>query len=132
MSFFNPLAKKDDGKKAPSPKRKERRAEQVGTVRVGGAGTGDEKHAAVLKNPRITEKASFITEDGAYTFDCHPNATKRDIARAVQEVYGVKPVKVRTVSLPAKYTYSRGRIGRTAGGKKAIVYLKKGERIEFI
>mgnify|MGYP001580563887 CR=1 FL=1 len=132
MIFFNPIKGKNEEKKASSPKKKEKRAERTATVRVGGLGKGAERHSAVLKNPRITEKASFITEDGAYTFDCMPGATKREIAEAVKEIYGCLPVKVRTLAAPSKNVYSRGKKGATAGGRKAIVYLKKGERIEYI
>ena|SRR3989344_1610220 len=133
MAIFDSFTGKKTEKTAVPRAPKTKRAEHTGTVRIGGThSTGDHPVASVLRNPRITEKASFITEDGAYTFDVLPQATKRDIARAMQEVYGVTPVKVRTVTMPSKNVYSRGRRGVKSGGKKAIVYLKKGERIEFI
>ncbi|MBI1998781.1 MAG: 50S ribosomal protein L23 [Parcubacteria group bacterium] len=129
MALFS--STKKDEKKAPAAK-KEKRALRPATVRVGGVGRSGERYSSVLKNPRITEKASFITEDGAYTFDVVPSATKRDIAQAMKEIYGVTPVKVRTLKVPPKNVYARGKRGVVAGGRKAIVYLKKGERIEFI
>jgi len=42
------------------------------------------------------------------------------------------PIKVRIVNLPSKKTLARGKVGRKPGVKKAYVYLKKGEKIEFI
>ena len=60
-------------------------------------------------------------------------ATKSQIAKAIKEAYGVTPVKVRTLPIRRKQVYFRGMArGASRGGKKAIVYLKKGERIEFI
>ncbi|MBI3019784.1 MAG: 50S ribosomal protein L23 [Parcubacteria group bacterium] len=133
MAFFNPIKRKKENKeKAVSPKKKEKRALLPAAVRVGGLAKSGERYSSVLKNPRITEKASFITEDGAYTFDIRPGATKRDVAQAMKEIYGVTPVKVRTLEIPRKNVYARGKQGVVAGGRKAIVYLKKGERIEFI
>jgi len=129
MSLFS--STKKDEKKTPAAK-KEKRALLPGTVRLSGLAKSGERYSGILKNPRITEKASFITEDGAYTFDILPGATKRDVIQAMKEIYGVTPVKVRTLEIPRKNVYARGKKGVVAGGRKAIIYLKKGERIEFI
>jgi large subunit ribosomal protein L23 len=85
----------------------------------------------VLKNPRITEKASLHQNTGVYTFDVAQSATKTQIAHAVREVYKVSPQKVRIVQVPSKTTRSArtGRAGVKSGGKKAYVYLKNGESI---
>ena len=90
-------------------------------------------HPSVLIRPRITEKAANATARGIYTFDVRVDATKRDIAEAVQAVYRVKPVAVRTVMRPAgrKRLRNRRGFGRIAASKKAYVYLKEGDRIEF-
>ncbi|MEK7185525.1 MAG: 50S ribosomal protein L23 [Patescibacteria group bacterium] len=93
----------------------------------------------VLLNPRITEKATMLAQGGedgkaapVYTFDVHSSATKISIAKAVQDVYNVKPSKVRVVQVPAKKVFSRGKAGVKKGGKKAYVYLKAGEKIEIV
>lgn len=91
--------------------------------------------ASVLLNPRITEKASLLAESNVYTFDVAPKTTKSEIAKAVKAAYKVTPLKVRTVTMAKKATTPRGRKGRpgtTAGGKKAYVYLKKGDKIEVL
>jgi large subunit ribosomal protein L23 len=87
----------------------------------------------IIKNPRITEKSGLQAEGfGVYTFEVMPSANKKSIAKAVLEIYKVKAVKVNIVNLPAKKVFSRGKIGRKASVKKAIVYLKKGDKIEFV
>lgn len=90
---------------------------------------GDVSH--VLKNPRITEKASVHQNIGVYTFDVAQDATKTQIMQAVRESYKVSPAKVRIVQIPSKTTRNMrtGRYGVKSGGKKAYVYLKNGETI---
>ena len=82
--------------------------------------------------PRITEKAAFLGEQGVYAFDISPRATKNEVARAVQEVYSVAPRKVTLVHVPSKRRRNRdGSWGASASGKKAYVFLKKGDKIEL-
>jgi large subunit ribosomal protein L23 len=87
--------------------------------------------AHVLKNPRITEKASMHQSVSVYTFDVAQSATKTQIAEAVRGVYKVSPRKIRIVQIPSKRTRSTktGKRGIKIGGKKAYVYLKNGETI---
>lgn len=70
---------------------------------------------------------------GVYVFDVAVNATKRDIISAVKKAYGVTPRMVRTVTIhPSTVRHARtGKYGTSAGGKKAYVYLKKGETINL-
>jgi large subunit ribosomal protein L23 len=89
-------------------------------------------HAHVLVRPRITEKAGIAAENNIYTFEVTPKATKVQVALAVKEIYKVTPIKVRTVTLPAKDVVVRGKYGRVASVKKALVELKEGDKIEFI
>lgn len=86
----------------------------------------------ILKNPRITEKASMKAESNVYVFEVSRDANKKTIAHAINALYNVKPVKVAVVKIPTKEVFVRGRIGIHGGGKKAYVYLKKGETIEFV
>ena len=90
---------------------------------------GDFAH--VLHTPRITEKASMAMEGSVYVFHVAPNANKRQILAAVQNVYNVKPVKVAVVNVKPKETRNMrtGKKGMKGGFKKAYVYLKKGETI---
>lgn len=82
--------------------------------------------------PRVTEKATTVAEGGIYVFEIEKGTTKREVAKAVEELYKVKPVKVNIVKIPRKQVFVRGKKGFKAGGKKAYVYLKNGEKIEII
>jgi large subunit ribosomal protein L23 len=85
----------------------------------------------VLQNPRITEKATMHSAESVYTFDVSESATKRDIMAAVRRMYSVTPRMVRVLSIPRKEVRNvrTGKRGVKGGGKKAYVYLKKGETI---
>ncbi|MEK7176143.1 MAG: 50S ribosomal protein L23 [Patescibacteria group bacterium] len=87
----------------------------------------------VLLGPRITEKAALSADKaGVYVFEVSKDATKHSIAQSVHESYKVMPVKVRVANIPAKKVFIRGKRGVKSGGKKAYVYLKKGDKIELI
>jgi large subunit ribosomal protein L23 len=85
----------------------------------------------VLTKPRITEKAVRSMNQNVYTFDIDPRANKIDVTKAVKHVYSFTPVKVAVVTVKAKEKRNRrtGKAGMTSGGKKAYVYLKKGDTI---
>lgn len=70
---------------------------------------------------------------GAYVFNVHKDANKNEIAYAIREIFKVTPRRVTVVSIPRKKRLTRGtnRMGKSVGGKKAYVYLKKGETIEL-
>ena len=87
----------------------------------------------VLKHARITEKATMHSADSVYTFDIAESATKRDVMQAVRALYKVTPRSVRMVTVPSKTRRNArtGKRGVKQGGKKAYVYLKKGETITF-
>ena len=86
----------------------------------------------IIKNPRITEKASFNAEQNIYTFDVTSNANKTEIKKAIFSLYKVHPVKVNILKVQDKQVMSKGKKGVKSGGKKALVYLKKEDKIEFI
>jgi large subunit ribosomal protein L23 len=86
----------------------------------------------IIKNPRITEKASVNFDNNVYTFDVLPGANKTEIKKAIFQIYKVKPTQVNILPIPYKKSMSRGRAGTRGGGKKALVYLKKGDKIEFV
>ncbi len=93
------------------------------------SGAGDLSH--ILQHARITEKATMHSTDSVYTFDVATFANKKDIMKAVQAIYKVTPRMVRVVTVPEKKKRNMrtGRIGIKRGGKKAYVYLKRGETI---
>jgi len=92
------------------------------------------KHSShILLAPRVTEKGAYLSALGAYVFNVGENANKKDIAAAVKEIFKVTPRKVTVVRIPRKRVQTRGsrNMGQTAGGKKAYVFLNKGETIEL-
>jgi large subunit ribosomal protein L23 len=93
----------------------------------------DNSRSEVLVRPYITEKATYLTDDGVYTFVVKEDAHKPQIKQAVNDVYGVSVEKVRTVNMPKKQVQSRaGETGTKGGGKKAYVHLKEGDSIELM
>ena len=93
------------------------------------AGSGD---ATVILRPRVTEKATALAARAVYAFEVTKGATERTVKAAIHSLYKVSPVKVAFVPLRRKEIIVKGKKGRTKGGKKAYVFLKKGERIEII
>lgn len=87
---------------------------------------------AIIQNPRITEKASLVAEGRVYTFDISPRTNKQEVEKAIFTLYKVKPLKVRVLVRPIKKVFVRGKRGTQAGGKTALVYLKKGDKIDLI
>ncbi|KKQ83249.1 MAG: 50S ribosomal protein L23 [Parcubacteria group bacterium GW2011_GWB1_38_8] len=87
----------------------------------------------VLLRPRITEKAAVGADKfNVYVFEVAENATKKSISASVRDAYKVTPEKVNVVTIPSKQVFVRGKKGVKSGGKKAYVYLKKGDKIELI
>lgn len=85
----------------------------------------------LIKGPRITEKSALDAERGAYTFNVMPNANKNEIKKAIKMLYGVTPVKVAITQITSKVVIRRGVLGTKQSGKKAVVHLKKGDKITF-
>ncbi len=85
----------------------------------------------LIKGPRITEKSALGAERGAYTFNVATEANKSEIKKAIKMLYGVKPVRVSITQITSKTIVRRGKEGTKGSGKKAVVYLKKGDKIAF-
>ena len=79
--------------------------------------------------PHITEKATFLGEKNAYVFKIEPEFNKIMIRQAVKKQYNVETTKERIINIPGKTVFIRRRRAQKAGYKKAVVYLKKGDKI---
>ena len=79
--------------------------------------------------PHITEKATFLGEKNAYVFKVEPEFNKIMVRQAVKKQYNVEPTKVRIINIPGKLVFIRRRQAQKTGYKKAVVYLKKGDKI---
>ena len=91
-----------------------------------------ERFAHIILQPRITEKASTQSGGNSYTFIVAREANKILIKKAIQEIYNVKPIKVNIINVKPKQKMVRNIWGRTSAFKKAVVFLKDGDTIEFV
>ncbi len=83
----------------------------------------------VIIRPVVSEKTYVLAEAGKYTFRVHDKAHKTQIRQAIEELFEVKVLSVRTASVKSK-PKRRGRsVGRTRQWKKAIVQVREGDRI---
>jgi large subunit ribosomal protein L23 len=90
-------------------------------------------HSEIIIKPRITEKSGIMSEiSNIYTFEVSKNATKDTISRAIKSLYKITPTKIRIINLPAKDVIVKGKKGTQSAVKKALVYLKKGDKIKFV
>jgi large subunit ribosomal protein L23 len=85
----------------------------------------------VLVEPWITEETTRVAELNKYVFKVSSSATKNEVKRAIEEVYGVKAQSVNTVSIPRKKRTRGAKVGWKSGYKKAIVTLKEGDKIDL-
>lgn len=87
----------------------------------------------VLKKPLVTEKSANATgaKSPVFTFLVDPRANKGQIIKEVKKLYKVNPVKVNVINVIGKKVAVRGRLGKKADFKKAMVYLKAGDTINF-
>ena len=93
--------------------------------------TKKEKTHPLIKGARITEKSAINAEKGIYTFNVAQIANKNEIKKAIKMIYGVMPVKVAVTQIAEKTVTRRGIVSTKQGGKKAVVHLKKGDKITF-
>lgn len=86
----------------------------------------------VIREPLITEKVAKDSEKyGKYAFKVHPDANKKQIKSAVEKFFNVSVEKVNTLNQVGKWRRVRHEPGKTAEWKKAIVTLKKGDKIDI-
>jgi len=86
----------------------------------------------VVIRPLITEKATHLSErHNAYTFEVNPLVTKTEIKAAVEALFNVKVLDVRTQNRRGKARRYRLKLGRMRNWKKAIVSLHEEFRIDF-
>ena len=90
----------------------------------------DPRHYDVVRSPVITEKATNASEFNKVVFKVAPDATKPQIKEAVERLFDVKVTAVNTLVTKGKEKFFRGRKGRRADVKKAIVTLAEGESID--
>ena len=92
----------------------------------------DTKNAyRILVSPVVTEKATTLVSENKYEFEVASDANKIEVKKAIKNVYGFEPLDVNIINVRGKRA-SYGRVeGKRSNWKKAIVTLKKGDKIEI-
>lgn len=85
----------------------------------------------VLVKPLITEKAAALSSSNKYVFEVSRDSNKIEVADAVMEVYGERPISVNMVSVKGKKVRHGRTIGKRRDWKKAIVTLEEGKTINI-
>jgi large subunit ribosomal protein L23 len=143
MALFGSKTKKSVEKKDAAPKAKKAAAMAATKTAASSAETKaialvsndspvSASAASVILRPRVTEKSGILSQGGVYTFEVMKGANKPIIAQAIKALYKVVPIKVAVSNLPARKVFIRGKRGVQSGMRKAVVTLKKGDKIDFI
>jgi large subunit ribosomal protein L23 len=91
-----------------------------------------ERLMKVLLSPIISEKATIAADTSArYAFRVVPDATKREIGRAVELMFNVKVNRVQVLNVKGKTKRFGRRLGKRPGWRKAYVRLQPGHDIDF-
>ena len=85
----------------------------------------------IIIRPIITEHSYDMIEQNKYTFEVAKTANKIEIAKAVEELFGVTVKKVNTLNVKPKKKRVRYKLGMTRSWKKAMVTIAEGETIEI-
>ena len=87
----------------------------------------------IILQPVVSEKSYTLLDDNTYTFLVAPSANKIEIRHAVEEIFGVRVLKVNTLNRRGKRKRNRKTFGygSRADSKRAIVTLQAGERIDL-
>ena len=83
----------------------------------------------IIIRPVVSEKSYVLATADKYTFRVHPDAHKTQIKQAVEQLFEVKVLEVRTVSVKSKPKRRGYTSGRTRAWKKAIVQGRAGDSI---
>jgi large subunit ribosomal protein L23 len=149
MSFFNKIKSMAGGpKEQEKPKKKTVKPEKVppvGGIPLEGGKTpktGQVKPISkkkdlkdiykILREPHISEKATFLSDQNKYVFKVFKATNKIQIKNAVANLYGVAVRDVRIINEKSKSRKVKNVSGHKPGYKKAIVTLEKGYKIEIL
>jgi large subunit ribosomal protein L23 len=87
----------------------------------------------VIKKPLFTEKGAMLKEkENKVLVEVSTDVNKHDIKRAIEEIFKVKVEKVATIKTEGKWKRYGKSLGKRPGRKKAIITLKKGEKLDFV
>ena len=89
------------------------------------------RHYDTILAPVITEKATVLSEQNKVVFQVAADASKDEIAAAVEALFKVNVTKVNTLNVKGKTKRFRGILGQRSDVKKAIVTLQAGQTIDI-
>jgi large subunit ribosomal protein L23 len=92
----------------------------------------DPRETMKIKHPWTTEKAGILIDSGKYVFRVVRKANKPQIEKAIESIYGVKVLSVNIINKKGKVKRLGRSVGRIPGYKKAIVQLRKGDKIDVM
>lgn len=88
---------------------------------------------SVIKKPLFTEKGGNLKEaENKILVEVSRDANKIDIKKAIEEIFKVKVEKIATINTEGKWKRYGKSLGKRPDRKKAIVTLKKGEKLDFV
>ncbi len=93
------------------------------------AATGD--YHQILIQPIVTEKAASLSAVNQYVFMVAPDATKNEIKKAIERIYGIKPVRVNVSTVRGKKVRYGRVFGQRKNWRKAVVTLPAGQSIQI-
>ena len=140
MAILDVFKKKEEKKPSLASKEKIQEAKEAPEVKVEEKPKVEKKSNkkqtvvvyGILKQPYITEKATDLTKENKYMFKVHTTANKTEIKKAIESLYNVNVLSVRTINIPRKQKRFGKTMGFKAGLRKAIVEVKPGQKIEII
>jgi len=89
------------------------------------------QHDKLIIKPIVTEKTTILENGGKYIFKVHPKANKIEVAKALEKIFNTKVESVNILNTADKAKKRGKTVGMVFGYKKAIVTLKKGQKIKI-
>ena len=85
----------------------------------------------IILSPIVTEKTNNQLNNRKYSFSIDGSASKDDIKKSIETIFGVDVEKVNIINTEGKVKRFKGTIGKRSSVKKAIVTIKDGQEINF-
>jgi large subunit ribosomal protein L23 len=88
---------------------------------------------SIIKRPLFTEKGGNLKEEqNKILVEVSKDANKIDIKKAIEEIFKVRVEKVATINTQGKWKRQGRSLGKRPDRKKALLTLKKGEKLDFV
>ena len=84
-----------------------------------------------ILSPVVTEKSTNLSELNKIVFKVPDGANKKNLKKNIEKIFKVNVTKINIINKKTRTKFTRGRIAKVKGYKKAIVTLKKGQSIDL-